>query len=296
MSEEKTIDLEEIPLDQLRELAGKEDTSVDEEPKEEQVEPAKTSFRREIDLGDGSGKQVFEADTLEGLLDKLTEAQFNATKKIREQEARLKQVTPAKKDEPKPELSEDEEFVLSQELLSHPSLAVKKIFKQMTGYDITEFKTVADRAKAFEVVQAQQEELKRQETAADTFVAAHPEYVPNARNGARLQKALNLLISEKKTQGEAVDYPTLLEHAYRDLSESGLLEVKSNDSTVDEESTGAVKPRIVATEDVVSAQRKKASGLSTRGRNVATGRFEPNDEDLYTMPLDKLRELASKGM
>jgi len=44
----------------------------------------KAIYRREIDLGDGSGKQVFEAESVEELLDKLTEAQEHATRKIRE--------------------------------------------------------------------------------------------------------------------------------------------------------------------------------------------------------------------
>jgi|SRR5690348_7350091 len=49
----------------------------------------KQTFRREIDLGDGSGKQVFEAESPEALIDKLADAQVHATKKIREQAQQL---------------------------------------------------------------------------------------------------------------------------------------------------------------------------------------------------------------
>src|SRR5690348_17341391 len=55
-----------------------------------------TKFRREIDLGDGSGKQVFEADSAEELIDKLTTAQENATRKIREQQFELRRAARAK--------------------------------------------------------------------------------------------------------------------------------------------------------------------------------------------------------
>src|SRR6185437_3470520 len=39
-------------------------------------------FVREIDLDDGSGKQVFKGRTLDELADRLAEAQANATRKI----------------------------------------------------------------------------------------------------------------------------------------------------------------------------------------------------------------------
>src|SRR5690348_9223353 len=60
----------------------------------------KQTFRREIDLGDGSGKQVFEADSPEALIDKLADAQVHATKKIREQAQQLQDAQQAQVEEP----------------------------------------------------------------------------------------------------------------------------------------------------------------------------------------------------
>lgn len=64
------------------------------------------AFMREIDLGDGSGKQVFKGDTAEELIDALTKAQENASRKIRELTKKEKTKpnlvveSPVKKDQP----------------------------------------------------------------------------------------------------------------------------------------------------------------------------------------------------
>lgn len=321
---QEVVNLDDLSLDEIRELAQKEEAGQDIAPttekkptrdekgrftkaeeaevEETEDEPEKTVFRREIDLGDGSGVQVFQADSLEELVDKLAEAQKNATKKIREQADRLKKIETekAKVAAEEKQLTEDEEFVLAQELMSNPSQAIKKAFKQITGYDITEFKTVAERAQAWEAAQTQQMELQKQNDAATGFINAHPEYVANATNGARLQKALNLMIAETKNQGQEVDYPTLLEQAYRDLSESGLLELKSKDDvTTEDEPSGAAQRRIVETEEVVQPQRKKASGLGRQfSRTAPVRNTEPSIDDLYDeskYSLDQLRELANRS-
>src|ERR1700743_2577476 len=84
-------------------------------------------FQREIDLGDGSGKQVFKADSAEELLDKLTEAQKNATIKIREQQFELKRAKrahPERIDTPtavKRDLTAQELLDISNELAKNPA-------------------------------------------------------------------------------------------------------------------------------------------------------------------------------
>ena len=120
MSEVNGFDPETAPLEELRAQAN---TEVDPEvaaaeaeaakiaaaENEEPVEEEVTIYQRRIDLGDGSGVQVFNAGSMEELVDKLVTAQENATKKIRELNAAV----------PKPQVqkerSADEEFVLSQE-------------------------------------------------------------------------------------------------------------------------------------------------------------------------------------
>src|ERR1700730_17749344 len=89
-------ELEELSLEELRKLAdGEQPVRKEEKPKvepkdeetdeidddEEDDDEDEEKFTRTIDLGDGSGIQVFKAATLEKLLDKLSDAQVNATKK-----------------------------------------------------------------------------------------------------------------------------------------------------------------------------------------------------------------------
>src|SRR5437868_2462551 len=119
MADETVKSVDDLSFDELKELAKNEaeleaagqsgEQESDEVPNEPQV------FSRTIDLGDGSGVQVFEAPTLEELVDKLAKAQENATRKIRELAAKVK-IEPAP--ETKSKLSPDEEFVLGQEMLS----------------------------------------------------------------------------------------------------------------------------------------------------------------------------------
>jgi hypothetical protein len=228
-------------------------------------EPDRVIYRRTIDLGDGSGVQVFEADTAEDLIDKLAKAQENATRKIRE----LNRVTKSQPEPYKPrELSEDEEFVLSQEFMTKPSAAFQKIFKDVVGLPIEEFRTKMERVAAFEQAQAADQ-------ASTAFIEAHPEYVANPQNGQRLVKYL-----------ETYKLPTTpenLDRAYRDLSASGLVEVKAAQSEEQQPrtSTGQFAPKPPV---------KKSSGLSTRRTAPAP---KPNGaHDPSTLSLDQLKELA----
>lgn len=265
------LDTDQLTTEQIKELALKHSGAAEPEPeaqprdekgKFKAAEPAEkpadtgdedtteTVYRREIDLGDGSGKEIFEAPTMEELLDKIVTAKTHATKKIREQEARLKELSEAKK--VTDQQDKDDEFVLSQDMLSRPTDAVKKAFKKATGIDITEVKTLAERVNALTEAQNAQNEQAAQNDAATAFVSAHPEYVPNQANGARLSRAVNLLAAEARHSGAKVDYATLLSKAYTDLSESGLLELRSGDAkaNADGATTGPAQGRIGRAEDV----------------------------------------------
>src|SRR6266704_5157746 len=135
--------LENMSLEQLRELALSSGATLQALPAAPPAEPAKPTeaprdaqgrftspeppapvteaepvedepvlYRREIDLGDGSGTQVFEGETLEELVDKLADAQKHATRKIRDLNRQAKEV--AAPPAPKP-LTPDEEYLVSQQ-------------------------------------------------------------------------------------------------------------------------------------------------------------------------------------
>src|ERR1043166_8903740 len=102
------------------------------EPVEQEEEPETQVFRRVIDIGGGAGPEVFEADSLEELVDKIAEAKGNATRKIREQEDELRERRAKDVIEPK-QPSAEEEAIYSQELMKAPTQAFKKMFRELTG-------------------------------------------------------------------------------------------------------------------------------------------------------------------
>ncbi len=299
-------DFDNMSLEELRNLANAEASGETAQARDEQGrfvagKPAEAQaegegegeggqetvvYRREIDLGDGAGKEVFEAPTMEELLDKIVEAKAHATRKIREQQAKLREV-----EQTREQNNADDEFVLSQELMSNPTAAIKKAFKQITGVDISEFKTVAERSQALEAAQAQQQETQRQEEASAGFMQAHPEYIANAANGKRLVREVNALIGEAKASGRDVDYASVLEQAYSSLVTDGMLQLKSGDA---QEQPAQATPAATATP---TRTPRRASSLASRAPVTNQSRTaEPSEEDLYSMPLDQLRDLANRQM
>jgi len=292
-------DLEGLSLAELRALADgqaqpkaapkaaepKVEEVEEEIDEDEDDEEEEDKFKREIDLGDGSGVQVFKAPTLEKLLDKLAEAQKNATKKIREQAAQLKKYSAQAEAE-----AADNEYVVGQELMSKPTAAFKKLFKETTGVDIESFKNSWERLQAWEQSQAVQSVENKKNAAATQFLANHPEFVTNTQNGARLEKAINLLVSQAEINGDEIDFPKFIEEAYADLSASGLLELKDVKASDEKKEKAEEKPVQVA------AHTRRASGLSSRVRTATQPRnTEPTEEDLYNMPLEELKERARKS-
>lgn len=313
MSTENTqqVDLDNIPMDKLRELADQESSGQTPDPdpaagerkrdemgrfvaenshtndEEETVDPADqpdeepevTVYRKEIDLGDGSGVQVFTATSVDELLDKLATAQAHATKKIRELNNRIKAIESAKPEEK--ELTPDEEFVLSQQLQSNPSKVLRK--------------AVNDEIERRERVQKDNDE--RNAATAQEFITRNPEYLPTPANGTKLFRFLQTYKLDPTVEN--------LERAYTELNESGLLEVRPAASeekgvTVDTETdtdTARIEQPVESPKVTEPTQRKKAaSGLSSRGTTVArpTKATGPTEDELYSMPMEKLRELAQR--
>jgi hypothetical protein len=272
----EVLDVDKITNDDLIRLAKEEN----EAPVVEQDEDEVTLYKREIDLGDGSGIQVFTDESLEGLVDKLATAQVNATRKIREQATRLKALeTPVVQTAP----NDDDEFILGQELVTRPTKTIEKLVEQQ----------IARREEAMK------QKDERETAIAQDFIARNPDYLANQANGAKLFKYLQ---TYKLT-------PTVdtLEQAYTELNQSGLLEAKSAEvgdeqRVAENTNTATDNARIGHSEErarvAEPVQRKKvASGLSSRG-SVAGSTVRttgPSEDELYDMPLDKLRDLANKA-
>lgn len=290
-----TPDLETISLDELRKLADaealKQSTKpvddappvddkppVDDAPPVDDKAPKVFVAERTVDLGDGAGVQVFKGkggtreEALEELSDKLTDAQKNATKKIRE----LSKAKPIED-----VVSKEDESLYSAELMSAPTVAFKKLFKQVTGIDVEKFKTVTAREEAF---QAGQE----RKSIGDQFVINHPDFLDNNRNAQRLKKAVAL-------QGDF----TLenLEKAYQDLNESGLLEVKGEEASAEQKKAEAEAKRIAdAAEAQSSLRTRKASGLSTQHRPAVQPSTTLSEDEMYSLPLEEVRKRANQQL
>lgn len=262
---------------------------VNEKPQQEQKpdanEPAPQKFRKEIDLGDGSGKQVFEADTQEALIEKLVEAQANATKKIRELNHELKLGKPrepqkrVEKKAIKPvELSADEQFLIAQNLSTAPVQAFERLFESVTGLKPEDFR------RRVETVDALEQALQEQQ-AAEAFVLDHLEdYHPTAQNFQTIQAYLNkenLAFTREN-----------LEIAFRELSGSGLL---TKPSTIPPQESEE-KPRI-ETPQTPAPKKPVSSGLSDRSSASAPASAATLDvAEIEKLPLEQARERILAAM
>lgn len=252
---------------------GVEEQEVEEQPEAPAKPTTPTVYRREIDLGDGSGKQVFEGATQEELIDKLATAQANATKWIREHQ-RAEKVTRQE--------TEDNEYVLSQELLAKPTDAFKKLFERVTGMPIDSFKGTLEKVKAFEAGQSKR-------NAAVEFVKSTPEYHDVEANGRKIGRFLNANNMEWSVEN--------MKKAFEELSADGLLVPRPQEPSAGSgEGTGA--PRIAAPAAAAAAPvRKAGSNLSARGRSVAPPvKKKLSEADLYSMDEEQLRSLANRQL
>lgn len=247
------------------------------EPKKEPEAPK--VFKREIDLGDGSGVQVFEAETQDGLIDKLTEAQRNATLKIKELNRQSKAapvVEPEKRDarvKPEPSvLSQSELEQVSIQLSTEPHKAFEKLFRAATGASPTEFaKTVAQVNDVVEVLQGA--------AAAEEFVAEHIEdYSPTPKNFAAIRKFLeteNLHTTKRN-----------LDYAFYKLSAQGALDAPKQEQLAKPADEARIEPK---TETKPVAPPHSLSGKDTGTAPAAVGDVEALAEDIMTLPYDQAR-------
>ena len=235
--------------------------------------PAPKGFMREIDLGDGSGKQVFKADSAEALLDVLTEAQKNATIKIREQQFELKRAQRAQPERPevkesgKRDLSAQELLDLTNEMSKNPTSAIDKIFKAQTGLTAAEVGTFINDFRNAQFI-----------AKADTdFLLAHQEdYVPSAQNAARIEK---FLADEKLPHTHKN-----LEYAFQELTESGLLEVAAADPN-----KVSVTPH-QRRKPMSTGIRQSSSSRPTDSNEVNASAIKESDvEEIYKLPLEEAR-------
>lgn len=229
------------------------------------VIPEPTSYSRTIDLGDGSGAQVFTAATKDELLDKLADAQKHATIKIRDQNRILKATpkTPVKK-----ELTADEKYLLGQRLISEPDSAMREILEAELGMSFDEFKA--------STVQARQITREKVELAqVQQWLGKHPDFHNVDANAHKMNRYINRFCEGGMTQEN-------LDLAYAQLMSEGLLQGKPV--------AAPVAPVVAAP----TAPRARASSLSSRISTVPSPATGHTEADMYKMSMEELADLANR--
>jgi hypothetical protein len=317
MTAEQLAEAENMPLDKLRELAlanahGMEpgaDAEVAEEKKaqpraadgkfvaanqsevldvpdaekyraaeEEQVEEVVEEpedvtriYRKEIANGNGS-YDVYEADSLEELVDKIAEGKRLANQQLQkiQAERRVERTRTAQ------EIADDE-YRVGEQLKRNPLATMKQV--------------------AAEVLIEKTNEAIRSREAEERFLISHPLYDPSLKtgNGDRM-KAEFIRLYPQATEFTSEG----LEKAYQSLSKSGLLKLRSEVADVVAETETEVNQRTAGAAAKVTQQRssKKSSTISTTrsSTKAPVANQGPTEDDLYKMPLDKLRDLANSQL
>lgn len=247
-----------------------------EEPEEEEI----VFYRREVKNADGS-VDVYEDESLEGLLDKIADGKANANTKIRQQEIELKELRARTAQKPKTkEYTADDDYVYQQEFLKSPTAAFKKMFKDMTGRDIAEFGTIAEREQIFQQAEATNNALA-------SFIATHTDYEDSVRNS----EAMKLALQGKETTGEN------LHKAYLHLKQSRLLDLKGEEAHVDTEpKSKTTEPTVQPKTEVTQQRTKKGSGVRTQSRVAPVTSNEPSEDDLYDPAKYSLDEIKRRAL
>lgn len=289
MADDAVKSPEEMSLEELKLAAAADEVAEEtkaaastadiELPADEAEEvPEQFVYKKEIDLGDGSGIQVFTGkgatalEALEELTEKLAEAQRHATKKIHELNSRVKVESNRTAQQ-----EADDEYVIAQRLQKEPKKVMRETLAQM---------------------RAEEEAAKSRELAVQqAFVDSHPDYdaTPNSRNalenGTRMIQWMQLNGCTEMTEEN-------LEKAYQSLSRGGLLHLRTTEAGGTTEVETKEPERIARTEAETTQPRssKKASTVSTRGAGAPAVKAGLSEDELYSMPLEKLRQISNEQL
>jgi hypothetical protein len=224
-------------------------------------------FRSTIDIGDGAGLQVFEADSEAGLRGKLEQALWHANKKIREDNKRAKEAPVTEISS----LSPDEEYVLAQTLMTNPSKVIRTEIERQFGMPVEDVKTALAAHK--------QAEISRQNDAvAAAWATSTPDYYADDSNGKKMVAYINKFYAGQATAEN-------LTAAFQDLNSSGLLKAKPVAAPPADPAPAPAAPAPPA---------RRSSGISSLPTVPPPVSSEPSTEELYNMPLEKLAALANK--
>lgn len=248
------------------EVEDGEDVGSNVERRVEQVEQKK--FTRTIKGEDGGGDEVFTADTLDELLDKIVTSKEHASKKIREQNKLLK-LKPEKALEPKGVSAEVKPMTVEDRRV----LAEKFQLDPVAAMD--EYMAGNPEFQAFKQFTATQQ-------AAITNAATEQAFLDSVGDSFhKSPKNATALINYLKS--EELPYTAKnLEYAFQELTESGLLEVKTEDVQGQDGDNRGIR--------VKEHVRTKPQSTGTRNSQVASRRApeEVNPEGVVDVDVRKI--------
>lgn len=266
---------------------GKPDPAKpNESPQVQSTDKPSPKFRQEIDLKDGSGVQIFEADTAEAMVEKLAKAQEHATREIR----KLQRAAKVKPDRgggkpalpsPSPEiqpLSLEEEAAFAESFQQSPGATFTKLFKRTTGLSPEQFQQM--RTNTDSIVAAQEEGK-----AANQFLIDHQDdYYPTQNNYRKLLGVLN-----------AEDLPATvqnLNYAFQQV-ESELDPLPGE--TPAGKQPAAASTKVAPTQEKVKPQR---TGISSTDTEPAPepGASTPNVKELLTGTMAEQRDKIQRAL
>ena len=222
------------------------------------VEHSKRGWKATLDTGlSNVNPEVFYGKTKEEMYQNVAAGKINATKKIRE----LNKKVQLGMDRPKPrqqevkpaarpytagrDLTADEIVEIKTELMNNPDLAFDKLFQIKTGLNVRQLATLVQEANARSEKGQEASDALESEAVAKAFMEGQPNYLPSMANyEAMLAWLAKYKLNESLTQtnGAQIMLDLLhkgfwtveaLDEAFESLTESGLLDVR-RDQTSDE--------------------------------------------------------------
>lgn len=199
------------------------------------IEKDNKGWKATLDAGTGGQPEVFRGHTKDEMYQNLMAGKINATKKIREQNRKIKlgNVQPSQDEPPRTvarKLSADDVTQLKIEMQDDPDVAMDNYFQKKTGMSLAQLTQAAINGNAAQM------ELAREQIGR-AFAASHPDYLPIQDNYiammswlAKYKLSKQLVPGQNEIQIEnelvAKGKYTLetLNEAFEDLKEEGLLE------------------------------------------------------------------------
>lgn len=281
LSADELTKAESMSMEELRAAAMNSQADEIEVPAEEREEPevekeeeseeaVEQVFRKVIKNEDGTA-DVYEGANWEEVVEKIAEGKRAAVAQMKRVQAERQELAAKVQQQ-----NEDANYVTGEKFKQDPVKAAEEIAER--------------------VIARREAAAQRNVAAQSKFVNTHPDYIadPSNGNGDRMMSEYRRLFpdaAEFTSEG--------LEKAYLNLKRDGLLVLRSEEAdaateTEVQETSRTEKPRAEATQPRSS---RRSSTISTRGTRVAAPvKQELSEDELYSMPLDKLRALADKQL